>query len=148
MQLNETSNIGTVKVKCRLSEACDSEIANVLLMCALLICVNIIKSTSTMRCRRQSVFDVNSEKKTAISFLEKPAVSHPFFRRAEKNAFAQAGESSLLQDRQAREIFCSRKSSESREDFFRRVFFFGPQDTSCSCGKNVGSSSSSSALSI
>ena len=148
MQLNETSNIGTVKVKCRLSEACDSEIANVLLMCALLICVNIIKSTSTMRCRRQSVFDVNSEKKTAISFLEKPAVSHPFFRRAEKNAFAQVGESSLLQERQAREIFCSRKSSESRRTFFGGFSFSVHKTPFCSCGKNVGSSSSSSALSI
>lgn len=80
MQLNETSNIGSVKVK----SAAGEKHVTVRLQMRCLICVNIIKSTSTMRCRRQSVFDDDSEKRPPVPFLEKPAASHPFFRRAEK----------------------------------------------------------------
>lgn len=70
------------------------------------------------------------KEKPPISSLEKQQYPILFFwRRAEKNAFAQAGESSLLQERQAREIFCSQKVELKAGGLLSEVFFFGPQDT-------------------
>jgi hypothetical protein len=64
-----------------LRKTCDSDLQK------CWICVNIIKSTSTTRCRRQSVFDVKRTNRQFLLF--NPAVFRPFFRNR-GIAFARA----------------------------------------------------------
>ena len=68
MQLTEMSNIGTVKLL-RGGRGWKLEgwkKKHVRVICDLLACVNIIKSTSTTRCRRQSVFDIERTNRQSL----------------------------------------------------------------------------------